>query len=574
MSSIIGRMLITLANQRSGTKYLGLLMTHTNLIKSFGEVFYTGDNLTPGFEISNFNYYVKNFQKLDEFLESGFNEIILDDFFKYLLEASEAQNKKFIHIDIMFNNIFGISPRWTFDKAPILKFLKDRKAGIILLTRDPVDVFASQKVLDFIGIPHLMYVKENNIIKESIKKIKVDPQEAINFAKWYVNMVDFIKECFTGYPDFCCVDFSELINHEGDFPPILREFLQTYYIKQSDNKLNLVLNQLPEEKIKSVKSPLKPQDVIENIDEIRVRVSKVIDQKQENKNHLLKNINYGNEYHRKDLVMRQLKFLTLFFNIEENEETIERIYEITKQFFMKKYKGFFGGPITFGDAIIISFFLEFYKPTKVIEIGCASGVSTSFFLWYAKNIGLIKENEPFLISIDLENSERMLAILKNYYSYLEKYLVPFLGHTSLDFLEKNLELPISNNDRILGFIDANHSHPWPLIDLLFFKKLVPNCKYVLMQGYQLMERFFQDSIIFNVPVPKETQGVNLVVTMFPGKKVVGTCLSYNMAALDLQSINTNEFRDFLDNTLKYPWETAIPKTDIYKVIDMVLKNKI
>ncbi len=56
-----------------------------------------------------------------------------------------------------------------------------------------------------------------------------------------------------------------------------------------------------------------------------------------------------------------------------------------------------------------------------------------------------------------------------------------------------------------------------------------------MQDYQIVERWFADTIRFDVPMETPQRGVNLAVSLWPGSKFIGQGLCYNMAAICLDA---------------------------------------
>lgn len=216
-----------------------------------------------------------------------------------------------------------------------------------------------------------------------------------------------------------------------------------------------------------------------------------------------------------------------------------RVRLIVDGFFSRRVRGQFGGPITAGDGFFIAAFLAGLRPMAMLEVGVCSGVSSAFILYAAHKLGLVRDGRAFLTSIDLlalhgpDKLEVGRVVRLNYPSLLPYWRL-HVGVTAPQVaLGEAAELgsEIAASRATLAFIDANHAHPWPLADALAVQRMLPAGSWMLMQDAQLMERWLGHRIERGVPVPKPCRGVNLIASLWPGDKVIGWDICYNMAAL-------------------------------------------
>ena len=128
--------LVTIATQRSGTKFLGGCLNAGDAVRSFGEPFKPPppDSPFPGFAIDwmaqkpGFAFRDSEMAAmLDAFLDS--------------LAARAAEQGRIAHLDVMYNNLGAFTGAWTWPLRPggestICRVLRARGAAIIHLVRD------------------------------------------------------------------------------------------------------------------------------------------------------------------------------------------------------------------------------------------------------------------------------------------------------------------------------------------------------------------------------------------------------------------------------------------------------
>jgi hypothetical protein len=228
------------------------------------------------------------------------------------------------------------------------------------------------------------------------------------------------------------------------------------------------------------------------------------------------------------------------------------LYQTVRSFFDRRYEGGFDGSITAGDGLAIATFMAIVRPRKMVEIGAASGFSASFIIDSARSLGLLTDGETYLDSLDVvarraDTGDVTGQLLRGSFPEYEHFWRLHAPATSLDLIKGRLELPISDGP-ILAFVDGGHDHPWPVVDIVALRQILPPGSWILMQDVQMMERWIADCILYGVPSPPPTRGVQLATTLWPGTKWIGTDICYNMAALRLDADDA-AFATYVTNAL-------------------------
>ncbi len=269
---------------------------------------------------------------------------------------------------------------------------------------------------------------------------------------------------------------------------------------------------------------------------------------------LLSHIYYGHEL---DQFYKATAQIRKWFASETPGGTFEwgAVEAVANEFFRRKYEGVFGGQITAGDGISIMAFMAALRPTSMIEIGVASGYSSAFILYCAKKFQLLSDN-PFLYSFDIVKETASGAKTG---AFAFKEYPELVGHwelrtevTSLDLIRTpdNYLPERVRNGRTIAFIDGGHNHPWPLADIVALRRVLPAGSWLVLQDAQMMERWIADTVIHGVPCPQPVRGVNLVISLWPGRKQIGMGINYNTSAICFDA-SDEQFREFVKTCLVY-----------------------
>lgn len=128
--------LVTIATQRSGTKFLAACLNAGDAVRSFGEPFQPppGDSPFTGFAIDWI-------ARQPGFAFRGSEIAAMLDAFLDSLAARAAAEGRIAHLDVMYNNLGAFSGVWTWPVRPggestLCRVLRARGAGVIHLVRD------------------------------------------------------------------------------------------------------------------------------------------------------------------------------------------------------------------------------------------------------------------------------------------------------------------------------------------------------------------------------------------------------------------------------------------------------
>ena len=131
-------LLVTIANQRSGTKFLGATLNAGTRLRSFGEPFKPPPPASPfpafaaGWIASHPGFAFRGAEiaaMLDAFLES--------------LAARAAEDGRIAHLDVMYNTLGAFSGIWSWPvrgegDSTLCRVLRVRGAAVVHLVRESV----------------------------------------------------------------------------------------------------------------------------------------------------------------------------------------------------------------------------------------------------------------------------------------------------------------------------------------------------------------------------------------------------------------------------------------------------
>jgi len=132
------------------------------------------------------------------------------------------------------------------------------------------------------------------------------------------------------------------------------------------------------------------------------------------------------------------------------------------------------GAIDGYDLRFLADLLHEAQPAKVVEIGCASGISTSLIAMMLAQIG-----PSSITSFDL--GTQFYADASKKVGYLTAEL-PSLAQVKIEIVTWRACLAVPEyfgpQSVDFGFVDASHQHPWPLIDTLVLLPLLRTGAYL------------------------------------------------------------------------------------------------
>lgn len=237
-----------------------------------------------------------------------------------------------------------------------------------------------------------------------------------------------------------------------------------------------------------------------------------------------------------------------------------RILDMSSKFARGRNSGRFGGQITTGDSVFIAAFMATLRPARMIELGVCSGQSSAFILVVADRLGLSQADETFLDSIDAVSQfgDDALEVGRVVRLNFPLRLPNWSLRTDETIIEATADGHVLNEifqsaPPGLAMIDAEHQHPWPLVDLFALSLALPQNSWILMQDIQLTERWLANTIERGVICPKPQRGVAFAFNHWPGSKIAGVDMCYNMGAVK-NNITAKQRRKFVEEVARYPWE--------------------
>ncbi len=175
------KLIVVVANQRSGTTALHRSLSQTGGITEFGEIFHSGAHEIN--KKSNYFYYKKNILHIDYRINNENEEDsykLCSEYIDYLLSLSD---KEYILIDIKYNSWHHFNSAWqdVFNKPILLKVLENKNTIFIHMVRMNIFAqFVSMEVANRTGKWH--YSNNDNTKVEDIT-IDLNPKKALKFME-------------------------------------------------------------------------------------------------------------------------------------------------------------------------------------------------------------------------------------------------------------------------------------------------------------------------------------------------------------------------------------------------------
>ena len=197
------------------------------------------------------------------------------------------------------------------------------------------------------------------------------------------------------------------------------------------------------------------------------------------------------------------------------------------------------------DAVFLLQMVAAQAPVRVAEIGVAAGVSSAVLLYALDSLpGEGRQRE--LISCDSEAACYFDACRQTGEAVREIYP----RHRSRWRLEtgidaRRLARTLNPGSVDLTFIDANHSHPWPLLDLLHLTACARPGSWIVLHD-------------INLPVLKpqfQAWGAKWLFDAWPFEKIAGGAPRFNIGAVKLPD-DFSRLVPVAVELLERAWESA------------------
>ncbi|WP_249695453.1 class I SAM-dependent methyltransferase [Stappia sp. WLB 29] len=202
-------------------------------------------------------------------------------------------------------------------------------------------------------------------------------------------------------------------------------------------------------------------------------------------------------------------------------------------FFARKPDGT-AGSILPNDAAFLYAWMKKTRPKCVLEIGVSSGVSSAFFLESAERLGLL-EHGFRLDSIDLLEhvyaapDDKVGWVVEAMAGRLASRFNLLTGVTAFDVDRLIGEGKVHRPD--LVFLDAEHAHPFPALDLAALCKVMEPDAWILLHDICLFERALRDSYRLKIRPDWMLRGVEWAFEFWPGEKFRGAGEHANVGAV-------------------------------------------
>lgn len=214
----------------------------------------------------------------------------------------------------------------------------------------------------------------------------------------------------------------------------------------------------------------------------------------------------------------------------------EADYAFVADFFARKPDRT-AGSILPNDAMFLLAHLKAIRPRNVLEIGVSSGVSSAFFLECSRYLADEASGyEGFDVAaidlLDVVYADRVSKV-----GWVVEAMTPelvgryklFTGVTSFDLARMLADGRVTAPG--LVFLDAEHAHPWPLVDMTNLSRALKEGTPVLLHDIALAERAMADEHRRGVGVDWKLRGVQWLYEYWPGEKARGAGALANVGAV-------------------------------------------
>jgi hypothetical protein len=205
--------LVTIATQRSGTKFLGTAFSAGGgLVRSMGEAFQPGG--PAGFR----RFFGAFVAARDGFgFEAEEMAACLDAF---VARLSEQVAPARLHFDLMYNNLGSLAPIWTLPAPPpganfLFNWLKGRRAGVIHMVRpDLAECFASHVIAETRGVYH----SGNDRDAARDMALTLSAEQARTYMLPILQTRRYVQRGFEGYDRFLEITYPDYVDGQSVAP--------------------------------------------------------------------------------------------------------------------------------------------------------------------------------------------------------------------------------------------------------------------------------------------------------------------------------------------------------------------
>jgi len=201
------------------------------------------------------------------------------------------------------------------------------------------------------------------------------------------------------------------------------------------------------------------------------------------------------------------------------------------------------GSIAIDEIFFVQRLIELYSPKDFLEVGMASGLSggvlAQILEWNeASTFTTIDHDDTFFADKTKQNGYLIHEIFKGEALQVKK-----------KFFTTTPMLASLNQKYQMCFIDANHQHPWPLLDTLCVFPYLEKEKILIHHDLHLYQK---------QPVVRGI-GPKYLFDQFPDKcRILSDANSGNIFALDLSKLANDDIEEIAIQCFYLPWSNMTP----------------
>lgn len=255
-------LVVTVTQQRSGSKFLGSMLREQLGLVMLGEVF-NPDSLVP----YSFRQFISA-RGIERVFRDG-TEATLDQYFEGLSHLGGVQQ-----LDVMFNQLEWPTIGWNpFAYEFLYGYLRTHDAVVLELARNPLDVFLSEKTLQISGTPHVFHHDGNpksacDIASERLegRRTRLDPAEYAAFTETLSIRRQRLHQAFSGYRFFARIEYESLsssISIDATIVDLIRDAAKHHGIPRRPDG-SLITKAVP------MRVPPEYDRLFENVEDLRL----------------------------------------------------------------------------------------------------------------------------------------------------------------------------------------------------------------------------------------------------------------------------------------------------------------
>lgn len=264
-----------------------------------------------------------------------------------------------------------------------------------------------------------------------------------------------------------------------------------------------------------------------------------------------------------DVLRRNLKTLRTFcrrFNVEPSETILERVASI-----YDSRPSWVTAESLPTDLLILYLAARGLHPSRVVELGVASGLSTCAMLAGLADAGVPARNPKdgrevvqsfdILKTVPWDANHAIGGAIREVLPECTGAVKVNTSRTSMD-----LERELGGVRVEMAFIDAAHNHPWPLIDAIQVCKVSEVGSWMILHDVALVERAMVEAVVRQMAgLPFEpTRGAEWLFEMWPSDKVRGSGAGHNVGAVRSLSLDAVRMNPNIQELVALPWESSPP----------------